>query len=223
MLYQEFLVRENGQDKKLGILGETHLYRAEETELAREIVPEFKNIALEGSSKSDSIQMIGYLFLPATIAYAAATQRSFPLLKKFPFLDYHEDTEDIARRMKKNIHYLEEDLDEQFSLGQKIALATCVFGTIPLTPFIYARYKLREEKVQSAPENTTSITYRLANALADVARRDEVMAARSATLLRSRDNLLINCGEVHIVGIIDHLNRYMLLEQTREESPDYRY
>ena len=47
MKYKEYLAKVEDQEKKLGILGEFHLYTKEESEFAKEIINDFDIIATE--------------------------------------------------------------------------------------------------------------------------------------------------------------------------------
>lgn len=220
MRYREFLAKGNNLEcRVVGILGENHLYRAEETEFAKEIVPTYSNIAMEGNDKSsDFANIVAYLFLPAMIAYATATNRTIPFSQIFSPQHYHETAEGIAIAHRKNIHYLEEDRDEQLAWWQKAGIMGLGLASIPLSPVTYVYEKIRGDR----PATTVKLDG-IQGALANVVNRDKSMAERSLTLLRSgvRD-LLVVCGAGHMEGIIHNLSQRIELKKIKELSPNYR-
>lgn len=216
MRYKEYLARHNGWEKKLGVLGEIHIYNPSDTELALDKVINFTNVAVEGADKKSSLARIGLLYFPMFMAYMLATNRSPNNLTALR----------IARRQKKNVMRLEEDEEQLFPLTQKIALGIGGLITSATAPMLYAYLKAYGDPFQTgtkAYERRTAKRRKPKEGLSrfldfayhnNLHARDKKMAERSVDLLKNgASDLLIVCGDGHMDGVIDNLETTIVLEE----------
>jgi len=219
MEYREYKVGE-GLEKKLGILGETHIYTREETELAEDVVPEYDVIGHEGGR-----QKAWYLSLIYAVpmrAILAGTRRSLK----------NKTAKGIAENLEKKTVSLETG----YKLSKTSAIylgSLAILGTI-LSPLLYIESKLfgrMTEKYYAKKAKKAGKTRRLieskisrldrflAKYVVDQEERDDLMAARSAELLRQEDNLLVVCGEGHLQGLVERLSKDFELEPVTQRKP----
>ncbi|UCD03642.1 MAG: hypothetical protein JSW73_03820 [Candidatus Woesearchaeota archaeon] len=225
MKYKEYLTKLDGTDKKLGILGEAHLYTKDESKFAKELVPNFDIVASEGSNREAYLHQIGILYVPLILAYVAATNRSFNNKRAI----------DIAERHGKKIITLDDSVEELFSIPQKLAIGLSGAISIPLSPFIYVYYKLLNDPSKRNNKAYKRIVERRKKGKKSLSSkffsyaftknmnvRDKVMAENSVKILKERTgDLLVVCGELHLDGIIDNLQKTLELSEVRsfpEES-----
>lgn len=219
MKYKEYAVEDGGLEKRLGVLGEIHIYTPEESSFARHVVPTYDTVGMEGSGKpSLSFSLIGLLYVPTLLAYALATDR-FPL---------NDTSKTIAQECGKRIIHLEENEGLTFSFMQKLALATVGALSIPFSPFDYARAKrdgdsyiegtIAYEKRMERKKKNGPMT-RLCNYAfkANLAERDEAMAEKTSTILQtSSNNFLVVCGQEHFDGVVGNLSQRLKMRETRD-------
>jgi len=215
MQYYEYLTEVDGLEKKVGILGEIHIYTSLESIFAHSVIPNYETIAMEGPKKGSTpfFFCVGLLYVPVILAYMAGTNRSFnnPTAKA------------IAKIHRKEIITLEDDTDQLFPFTQKLAFGLVGLLSIPISPYLYFKYKMNGDPFEHGTKNYEKKMKRkksLVSKLTSYAyfnnleQRDRVMAERSIDLLRSeRDNLLIVCGEAHVPGITENLRKQLDLEE----------
>lgn len=77
MRYKQFLTTVDGEEKRLGILGECHLYTTQESRFAEDIVTQFDNFAVEGTSQGSVLGIIADIsMMPAYICISGMPERS---------------------------------------------------------------------------------------------------------------------------------------------------
>lgn len=226
MRYKEYRVSIGDLEKKLGILSESHIYSAEDSKLAEEIISQYQVLASEGSQQSSpSMVAIAMLYLPVSLAYMAGTGRSVdnPVAYK------------LAKSLGKPVVWLESEPDTVYSLKQKIALAAFGLLTIPFSPLIYLFFKRLGD-----PADSESKSYKLfkqyeeklaergkpglIDALGEYAifsnfdSRNSTMVSGVVQLLESPiESLLLSCGDGHLEGIVEELEARLDLTET--DSP----
>lgn len=216
MRYAEYFVP--SLEKTLGVFGEVHIYTAKDSTYAMNIMPSFDNVAIEGTDKQTSLDWLIIPFAPVVLAYAAATNRSFS----------NDTAQTIAEKQGKKILRLEDDIDQTFSLSQKIAIAIKGLITIPFTPslYIYLRingdpYEFGTKAYQDMNAKRTgkkSLFSKLSEhgLQSNMDERDTVMAERSLDIFQNTPgNLLIVCGEQHFDGVVEKLHAKLDLTQTK--------
>lgn len=124
MYYREYKVIIGDLEKKLGILGETHIYSASDTKVAKQKIPEFGTVAIEGEDEEEfrkgNLKYVALVFLPALLLYSAMTKRS---------LD-NENALSIAKKLDKNIVRFDDATSEYIGFGRKmvfVAINFCLF------------------------------------------------------------------------------------------------
>jgi len=219
MRYKEYLVRLNNLEKKLGILGESHVYTPDESRFAREIIPNFDTVALEGTSQNSSVLLIQKLYIPARWAYIVGTNRSFNI----------DSARTIAKKYGKRFVSLEEGIEQLFPVSQKIALASVGAISIFISPFLYGYLKLYgdpskvgtkayEKRIAKKKKSKKSLFSRLTDfaIIGNIDERNRVMAERSIDILQKNPgNLLVICGQLHFDGLIKNLYDKLRLEEVR--------
>ena len=201
MKYRRYVVNFEGLEKRLGILGEIHLYTSEESKIAESLVDKYDHFGIEGSEKpSLYFSVLRMLILPEIYAHSVVGRSP-----------NNADLESLAKSKNKSVTMLEPEIEKTFSLLQKIALFTYVAISFVSAPFTYLELK-KNRKLQKK-NNWIS---RLSNfsIYSNIETRNKIMAQNSIAILRKVDNLLIVCGEDHFEGlerqlrnIIDNSNR----------------
>lgn len=183
MEYREYI--EKTLDKRIGILGECHVYTADESETARGIVSRYDAVAVEGSSR---LHVHSILWLPFMIAYCSAKGRYIS----------NDTALRIAEQQKKEIIYFGDSLP----LRDSILLALAGIVSIPFAPLA---------RIYGTFERGTS----RASFLAGIDAKDRQMAEKAAGIIRKSnyDSLLIVCGGLHVNGIERLLSREFQLER----------
>lgn len=175
--------------------------------------------AYEGSDKKSTIAYIGLLYIPFFLAYNAGRNSS----------PKNDTAKTIAEKRGKRVMRLEEDLEQLFSLKQKIALATIGVITIPLSPGIYwylkshgdpyeVGTKAYEKRMAMKEKGKKKYISRLINYafISNLNERNRIMANRSVDILQQEPgNLLLICGEAHLDGIIENLHHRLKLKEVR--------
>lgn len=220
MIYKEYLARFNGSEKKVGVLGEIHLYTTAETAFARQIVPNFDTVAFEGDPQNSIyLTFICMLFTPIVLTLATGAKRSI----------FNDSSYSIAKEYKKRIIWLEEGTWKSSPLLQKIVFATAGAITIPVSPFayVYLRYygdpftpgtkaykdmDMAKEKKDKQGLFSRLFRYAYTN---DISERNKIMADRSVDILRGSERLLVVCGERHLEGIVENLSSMLSLREVR--------
>lgn len=218
MKYEEYrIVLEGGLEKKLGILGETHLYRPEETEFAGEVVKNYDVIASEGSDKKNlSNRLMSLALLPSYLLVS-------PYLNYYGRSFHNKNSLEIARQQNKEIKIFD-DL-KYIGLGKKLLIFTLPFFTLaflPLLPFIYLYNRIT--KRTSKREKKKGIFSRITDYLASRKERDQHMAKKSIDYLQESNNLLIRCGLGHIEGITGYIGKDSRVKEVKkiyENAPRY--
>lgn len=219
MIYKEYLTKLNGLEKRLGVFGEVHIYTPDESRFAREIMPNFDTVAVEGANQKSSLSWIGVLYIPMLLAYITGTNRSLG----------SDTSETLAEKYGKQVVRLEEDEEQLFPITQKIALATVGTISIPMSPFIYGyckfygdpyevgtrAYEKRMAKKREGKKSLFSKFFEYAYKN-NIEERNRVMVERSVEILREDSgNLLVVCGEDHLEGLVENLHDKLRLEETR--------
>lgn len=219
MRYKEFKVRDNGLEKKLGILGDTHIYTFDEFEFAEDVLLNYDNIAHEGSKKKSLyLALTSLLMIPQLIGLVAGTDRSIT----------HPPAKEIAKSYHKNIHHIENNFSTICPLKQKIALTLYALVSIPLSPFTFYNckkygdpftpgteaYKKRKE-MQNKKKSKIS-RFLISGYKGTIPIRDSEMASQATELLKGMDNLLIVCGERHLDGIVKNLHKALDIEEVKD-------
>jgi len=219
MRYKQFLTTINGEEKRLGILGECHLYTTQESRFAEEIVLQFENFAVEGTSKASVLGVIADIsMLPAYICLSGIPERS--------------PDNATALQFARLYQLMTFELEDQYRLTSLRAGAFVICGVTdivespfayfwlkkngdPYTPGTKAYAKLKEQK-----EKPTLLS-RIADFATDVEGRDIKMALRSFEVLKTvPKNLLVSVGDHHLDGIVSHWHRMLPLEETRSVSEE---
>ncbi len=213
MIYKEYLAKGLGDEalwnpyKKLGILGEMHLYTETESEFAREMVEGYNVVGVEGTSRPDMLdKIIGLLYKPFCRAYGEVTGRS----KNYTALKW-------AKELGKKIIRLEDGV-KRFSLSQKLTQLNISLNSFLLSPFIPLLFKEHPELI----EEIEKLNDPYSDYAANLEGRNKIMAEKSIEILKKGENkdLLIVCGEAHVPGILDILYDKMVLEKVEEIRVD---
>ncbi|MEK6969168.1 MAG: hypothetical protein AABW48_01945 [Nanoarchaeota archaeon] len=229
MYYGEYKVKIGDLEKKLGILGETHLYSDADTRIAKQKIPEYGTVAIEGEEvgKSSHLKYVALAVLPAYLLYSAITKRSFN----------NENALSIAQRLGKDVVRFEDSTSEHIGLGRKIAFVAVNLLELPLALIDYVRsrkdgdpenpesdaYQKRVSKQWEKLGSRPSLLDRIRGYVAKVhdyslnmTGRDQVMGEKTKELLETeRDNLLVVCGRDHVDGIERYLTKNMQLQVVR--------
>lgn len=204
MKYREFEVQMPGKTAKLGILGETHMYSPQESDCADKIVPQFNAVAIEGSDNFTRVHMAMLPFIPAMIAIAGASHRSFERTAKT-----------IAEGQEKKIVRLEPNMGESFSYKQLLALAAVGLMSIPFIPFIYTYLRNSGDDILSSEESDDNQDVGRFSRLrrfikfaieGNIAERDRKMAQRTKDVVLSGvGDVLHVSGMAHTEGVVANL------------------
>jgi hypothetical protein len=219
MKYIEYAINQNGLEKKLGLLGESHLYLPSESKFARKIVKNFDTVAYEGSDKKMiSLSVISALAVPGLLAYAAATGR-------WP----KNCAIDIAKKYGMKIVRIEDNVDDSFTYKEKMTLALAYIISALKSPFTYGYYKLcgnpdvpgtRAYKAKKSDERKG---FGYSALVRNLPERDENMAKNIVEVLEKyKGNILVVCGELHLEGVIKNLNSVLDMKEVRTDSPKYK-
>lgn len=213
MKYVEYNASINEKIKKIGLLGECHIYNKTESQFAKIILSNYNNIAMEGTGKKASgLGIIGLLHLPAILALMTATGR-FPT----------EETKSaiqIAKEENKNIFYLESDKDKTKTFMQHVAFAASGLISIPLSPFIYYYTKKKDPfsgETKGFEEKNKGLIRKILThgGSANIKERTDIMNQRSYKQI-NKDNindLLIICGQSHFNYMNNFLNNNLDLKE----------
>ncbi|MBW2975099.1 hypothetical protein KY366_05250 [Candidatus Woesearchaeota archaeon] len=212
MIYRDYLIKSPYPCKKLGILGEYHIYNPRETQFARKVVSQYHTIAVEGSDEFNDVKLILRLYRPFISAYFALTDRSYR----------NKSALGIARESGKEVVRLGDDAE--LSQMHKIALTMFGLMTIPLIPAaplvglcqetlnaFYRRVKLDFLDIRGSK--------RPLHYVISPKSRDMVMPSKSLELLADRASVLINCGDSHVSSITSHLNELAGMKLLSESYP----
>ncbi|MDP3733644.1 MAG: hypothetical protein Q8R37_00275 [Nanoarchaeota archaeon] len=214
MKYREYKVNDDGLEKRLGVLGEVHLYNAAESAIAEVIVPTYDTIGMEGSGKSTVFNsLLALVYTPSGLAYAAATGR----LKS--------SADQIAKKHHKQIIRLEESENVTFPFLQKLSIITMGLISIPLVPFdIYRYLKFGDPSCEGTEAYQKRLEIEQKNGLLTKFQnyafknnfpiRDAMMADKAIEILQTRsNNVLVICGKKHFPGVTAHLQKKLDLEE----------
>lgn len=221
MEYVEYIGKASSSEKRLGILGEVHIFDENETRMAEHIVPEYDTIAGEGIGHNPFfVNFASFLSVPLFIAYTLGIKNRT--------LD-NRTTEDIAKSYGKKIVELE-NLSKSFSPLQKAAFVTQGAVKSLISPFLFINLKLfgdpnligsKAYEIEEKRKKENGFFYRLENYPLHSVRpkRDKNMAETAIEYFRNHnENLLISCGRNHLEGIVRNFESERDLEETANYS-----
>jgi hypothetical protein len=219
MKYEEYKVTfQGGLEKKLGLLGETHIYRPEETDFAKEIVKNYECFASEGSNRKNL----------SNIALSLALAPSYfllrPYFKKTARSFSNKTSGDIAYEQKKKINYFHDT--DYVGIGKKLILAALpviTFLTLPVTvPLAAIYYFFKKDKSKQNPPS--KLMKKFSDYIYSMKKRDNYMATKTIDYLQNSKDLLVRCGKAHLAGIYDNLQkdpRIVSIKKIGETYPKY--
>ncbi len=202
MRYEEYrITTESGLEKKLGILGETHVYRPEETAFSREIISGYDVFASEGSQRLTPRNIcLGMTLLPwyfLSVPFFKKERRSFRNLTALK----------LAKEENKRILYFNDT--KHIGIGKMLMMASIPFvflASLPFLPFI-GLYRKITKRQRAEPEGEgRGIINKIIDYLVSSKKRDSYMAEKTIGYLHDSNNLLIGCGLNHMKGIIRNLS-----------------
>lgn len=213
MKYKEYIVTSPTQNtsRRLGIFGEKHLYSQEETNYARTVVPTYNTVALEGDQKKSLFwDIVSLIYRPITLAYLSGTKRS----------PSNQRVRDIAKEQDQRIIYFNDTDSKHFSFWQKITLVGLGLLTVPLAPLVSWYTKKHGGDLFKKEGKKKSLISRWMDYAINSSKREKIMADRTAELLSEQNSgdVLANCGEDHLDGIVNNLKNNGL---TLEEKVSY--
>jgi hypothetical protein len=219
MEYQEYKVTfKGGLEKRLGLLGETHIYRPEETEFAREIVKNYDNFASEGSNRDNLSNLVLSLALVPTYFFAK------PYFNKTARSFQNKTSGQIAYEQKKKINYFHDT--DYVGFGKKLmiaALPVLTLITLPITvPFAAIYYAFNKDKTK--PNPISKIFRKFSDYLVSMKERDKCMATKTIDYIQNSKDLLVRCGKAHLTGIYSNLQkdpRILSITKVGEAYPKY--
>lgn len=202
MFHQRFDAQIKGKPKRIGILGERHLYNDRESSFARNIVRDYDNFGAEkcahiSTFEKSLITVAGLTFIPYALAHYLKHD------------DLSEDAEDYAKRVSKNIIPLDVMVNPLKVLGLSLY-------TLAVSPILIPRrmFESKEENLRKRMNKEDLLIKgekrgSLMNFLGDVDKRDAHMAKTAYDFLShdENNNLLINCGMNHVPGIRRNLEK----------------
>jgi len=219
MRFKEYNANVSGLEKKLGLLGECHIYTPDESRYAAQVVSQYDTIAMEGNTKFTFMALIGRLYVPQIIAYTAATNRSLSCTT----------AEQHAKRSGKKIINFEDC--SKLSLMQHITLALIGLASMPFAPLFYLQLKkygdpyergtkAYEVMRQNKEKSKKSPKMGLIKYAANLKGRDIIMADKTADIISREEtsSLLVICGEGHLEGIERRLQGRFPLTETKSEE-----
>ena len=235
MEYREYLARAPGiPEKRLGIFGEVHMYTREESILADMIIESsYKNIAIEGNdyknqkfTRLDILKEIAYI--PLSIAHIPSLINICLNQNRSMFNDTLKDyAENYSHRVKnKKITRFNDCSKQYIDFKRKCAAIPLALVSLPLTLVGITKgliKKIRKSENNSSYNIESLLTRyetppknRILKFMINIDKRDRLMAGKSAEILRTSSDLLINCGAGHIPGIVENLESMFELEETRK-------
>lgn len=216
MRYQKFIVRMDGEEKKLGVLGEVHIYHPQETEFARGIVKNYHTVAYEGGWEPH-------------IVFYSRIYRTIPLVFEFATVRSRKNdtAKTIAMKMGKEVLPMNDRVLGTMSRKQKISYVVNAFTSALGAPIMY--YYLRK---YGDPLEYGTDSFHLSQEIkptdgllgpfleyatySNSAEREDNMADTSDFLIKRRPDLLGVVGDEHFDSLIFRL--YERLEMERVKS-----
>jgi len=218
MFHQEFNARLNGRTKKIGILGEVHAYTETESDFANRQVSNYTTIGVELPSSNSYLGCITTLpFILAGVAISTPFILAAHLLEKNLFPQAYPKRNPFIKNAREHAKDLNKRVVNLDGLINPLKTnARLIWGTF-LAPYsaykIYFGRKSTEEKYKKweetlieggYPENLGWWIYWTA----DIKKRDKHMAQKATEFLRTEsDEILINCGMTHALGIRRNLEQ----------------
>lgn len=224
MKYEEYRLRLKGSEleRKLGVLGETHIYRPEETDLAREIVSKYDTVAREGSNKKNLRQLLlGVSLLPIYLL-------GIPYFKRYKRSIKNLDAKRIAEEQNKKIVMYEDT--SLINLPQTLTLAAIPLLALAAMPFAIPYELIRSVFRKNDQPRTKGFFDRLFEKITRYAtaldKRDKHMATKTIDYYLSSNtpNILSSCGKKHMNGIVKFIQedpRVESLTKIAQREPAY--
>ncbi len=132
MRYLEYEVKSSGEEKMLGLLGESHVYSKDECFRVAKLVRKYDSIGVEGEETNSLIlKMTALFFIPHLISLERGTKRS----RIYP------DARSIAEANGAEVFILEPDESESIPLLKKFALLALSTIMVPFALKDYYDYK----------------------------------------------------------------------------------
>ena len=197
--YREYNISSaNGLEKKVGIIGEIHLYNETEKKFVDQVMLKYDAIAREG------IQTTSLL---STMVYHSTKPILWIIKKAIPERKYLFSTRNIP--IEKQMHFYDLEPEETLTLGENIKLLCGFLVTIAFLPLVY--FRIKSNPHFRDPKNRDNSYYSL------VHRRDKTMAKRAAEIIQQEDsgNVLLVVGGAHLEGVVQHLHQYLIMEETK--------
>jgi hypothetical protein len=229
LTFREFSCEIDGRKKKLGLVGEKHLYNHKEQLFAGELIKRYETLAFEGSvneprSKIDRIldNVCSTLNYPYIYFYATGSGRRAP--HPYDIERLKNSLYNSLLQKEKIIPLIpleEHSATDDMNLTQKALAFIESAKELAIAPMAYFKGKKelnlpRENKEKSPQEAQKELGWYRANG----EKRDYIMADKIVTILEDdkTDNLLCAVGKAHVEGIISNLEQMINLERIKTEQ-----
>ncbi|AJF62066.1 TPA: hypothetical protein HA239_05605 [Candidatus Woesearchaeota archaeon] len=211
MRYIDYTIDVGGLEKRIGVLGENHIYNDKDVMFASQIMPSYDILLREGNNNAESsllFRLVAFMSLPLYLAYSFASDRSF----------LNPSVKDIAEELGKEIRWLDYDMAKSYPIINQAMIFLVSTMSIFRAPFIYKDIKTNGDTLTPGTKNYEKYMFgqmkgynnffeKLDLFKSNVYGRDSYYYGQLSSLLKEdANNILVSVGDAHYLGIISRLN-----------------